>query len=966
MPPTGLSTSMGRHHGRQVRTVGDSQRVRHRPDRILTGRRPQSPDKGGKAAISSRHCLRDSLPPQKAGHRTGFRSAPSVPLPRIFSSQALGKITDDPKPKGHQPVHPASALPDGNTGCDPAHVETGRLGRVHRFIGRVPPRPHRPPVSEASRLFVRGQGVPIQSPPLRPKARPPAVHPADFSGCGLPPGTRHKGVLLFRRLADRRKHPTPPHSTPGFYPGASPEPRFPNKLGKIGSHSDSAPRVSGGRDRHAEPARPSDSGESRKNFGSGKGPKGPGDGSRQNLDAVLRLPGKPSRGPTRLPSVHETSADTFSPLLSAQRGPAFTRGPGYRFHSPPAGAVAAAPFSHAGQAAHLTPTRDYGDDRCVTAGMGGGMRGIDGERGLVAPLTSPAYKSARVQGRDVSVQTLPVTTRGQGGVDSDGQYHCRVVHQQAGRNALDSAQSACDPILELVSRTSHYPHGILPPRGGEPGGGFPIAGQGVAVRVDVAPPGHEPNSEGIRPPSGRPLRVESELPDTAILLPIEGSGSVESGRIFLSLGKHSGVCVPPDSPHSSCPPQDTGGQDDGSVDSPLVAQEALVSGIGESTGSTAQIPTGSSGCNQAAVIPHAAQEPDTVAPNCVAIVGQESRDAGLSERAAEFIAHSLRESTRESYDSRLTGYFAWCEDKALNPRAAPLNRMIDFFIHLFDKGLALSTISSYRSAIALIHKGFEDGSIVSNAPSLTKLFKAFFLKRPKLKKLLPSWSLPRVLEALAKRPFEPMAKASLIDLTVKTAFLTAIASGQRRSTLHALSTAPGHIRWERDGVRLIPRPDFIAKNQTATGKSIEIFIKPITALSSIEEDKLWCPVRALKWYLNRTKERRKFEQLFLTCKEPFTPASKDTVSRWIVRAIKAAGQTALVTDSAPHAHETRGVSTSWAMFAGVSQEEILQAAFWSTPNTFISCYLKDVPASEAAFSQAALTSAARSARSSSM
>ena len=276
------------------------------------------------------------------------------------------------------------------------------------------------------------------------------------------------------------------------------------------------------------------------------------------------------------------------------------RGPGYRFHSPPAGAVAAAPFSHAGQAAHLTPTRDYGDDRCVTAGMGGGMRRTDGERGLVAPLTSPAYKSARVQ------------------------YHCRVVHQQAGRNALDSAQSACDPILELSEWTLH-------------------------------PQVMSLFQKALGPPSGRPPCVESELPDTAILLPIEGSGSVESGRIFLSLGKHSGVCVPPDSPHSSCPPQDTGGQDDGSVDSPLVAQEALVSGIGESTGSTAQIPTGSSGCNQAAVIPHAAQEPDTVAPNCVAIVGQESRDAGLSERAAEFIAHSLRESTRESYDSRLAG-----------------------------------------------------------------------------------------------------------------------------------------------------------------------------------------------------------------------------------------------------------------------------------------------------------------------
>ena len=179
---------MGRHHGRQVRTVSDSQRVRHRPDRILTGRRPQSPDKGGKAAISSRLCLRNSLPPQKAGHRTGFRSAPSVPLPRIFSSQALGKITDDPKPKGHQPVQKR---------VDWA-VSIARPSR--RLLG----------FSFAGRVY-QYRALPFG---LRPA--PPAVHPADFSGCGLTPGTRHKGVLLFRRLADRRRHPTPPHSTPGF------------------------------------------------------------------------------------------------------------------------------------------------------------------------------------------------------------------------------------------------------------------------------------------------------------------------------------------------------------------------------------------------------------------------------------------------------------------------------------------------------------------------------------------------------------------------------------------------------------------------------------------------------------------------------------------------------------------------------------------------------------------------------
>jgi len=41
--------------------------------------------------------------------------------------------------------------------------------------------------------------------------------------------------------------------------------------------------------------------------------------------------------------------------------------------------------------------------------------------------------------------------------------------------------------------------------------------------------------------------------------------------------------------------------------------------------------------------------------------------------------------------------------------------------------------------------------------------------------------------------------------------------------------APGHIRGERLGVRLIPYPGFIAKNQTEFKKPIEIFIGPLTS-----------------------------------------------------------------------------------------------------------------------------------------
>ena len=83
---------------------------------------------------------------------------------------------------------------------------------------------------------------------------------------------------------------------------------------------------------------------------------------------------------------------------------------------------------------------------------------------------------------------------------------------------------------------------------------------------------------------------------------------------------------------------------------------------------------------------------------------------------------------------------------------------------------------------------------------------SFFLKRPPSKTLLPAWSLPAVLKVLASAPFEPLHKASLRLLTLKTAFLVAIASSHRVSSLQALCVDPGHLRWEASGVRLIPRP----------------------------------------------------------------------------------------------------------------------------------------------------------------
>ena len=265
-------------------------------------------------------------------------------------------------------------------------------------------------------------------------------------------------------------------------------------------------------------------------------------------------------------------------------------------------------------------------------------------------------------------------------------------------------------------------------------------------------------------------------------------------------------------------------------------------------------------------------------------------------------------------------------------------------MYLFNLGLTVAMVRGYGSAIAAIHGGFQDGSSISNNTCLKKLLRGMFIQRPPLKKLVPSWDLGQVLKSLALPPYEPLAKASLLDLSIKTTFLIATATARRRSELHAMSIADGHIRWDLNGVRLVPHQGFLTKNQSPSFQPSDIFIPDIKSFSSVPEDKLWCPVRALKWYLARTKTlRNTISQLFMATTPPQRSVSRDTISRWIVRAIQlAVPNWTSSAESTPHAHDTRAVATSWAFFKGVPLQDILQAAAWKSPSTFVSCYLQDV------------------------
>ncbi|VDI01509.1 Hypothetical predicted protein [Mytilus galloprovincialis] len=163
---------------------------------------------------------------------------------------------------------------------------------------------------------------------------------------------------------------------------------------------------------------------------------------------------------------------------------------------------------------------------------------------------------------------------------------------------------------------------------------------------------------------------------------------------------------------------------------------------------------------------------------------------------------------------------------------------------------------------------------------------------------------------------------------------------------------------EQRGIRLLPNMQFLAKTQTLNKPWEPVFIPKFENYATDPNDLLLCPCRALLLaYIKRTEVLRKSQRLFVTYQKNHhhVEASKNSIARWIVNTVKYAYEHA-DTDTLQfvRAHDTRKLSTSWALFNGLSSQEILRAAHWSNETTFTSYYLKDVPDLESRFAKAAI------------
>jgi integrase len=225
------------------------------------------------------------------------------------------------------------------------------------------------------------------------------------------------------------------------------------------------------------------------------------------------------------------------------------------------------------------------------------------------------------------------------------------------------------------------------------------------------------------------------------------------------------------------------------------------------------------------------------------------------------------------------------------------------------------------------------------------MFKNFCIERPKQRRLVPILDLGIVLKALQLSPFEPLDLISFKFLTYKCCFLLALATGRRRSELHALSVSESCIRFAavKSSVTFLTDPAFLAKNQLSE-KGSGIIVIP--ALPNSGPTNL-CPVRTLLKYLDtafgvRSKDSNR---LFVPIKQGQNDITAKAISSWICSTVMLAYKSAGITlpRNQVKAHEVRAIASSWSIFNSASLTEILSAGFLRSDNTFYYHYLRFMP-----------------------
>ena len=826
------------------------------------------------------------------------------------------------------------------------------MGHLAGFQRRLFPHSNKPPVTEISQVSLLGSNLSIHSSPLWPVDGSVGVYKGGQRGETDGSGSGYSDPPIPRRLVTESP-------LPGNVPTSYPDPLGPLSLSGMGGQqgqirADSSTNL---RLRRLSFRPIPRSGQTHPGKVEGSVSENqPSPGSRVLYGQAVHVPYRPSHSHRKASGLgtvtHETHSMASKKALACPRilgkghpNPIISSCPSEVVVGPSQGAVRPT----------FTPTsaRPPTVYRRIKRRLGRALRRLSGKRPLVKVRKRLAHQFAGAKSSPPGLKTFRAIVLQPDSSCLHGQHHCGLLHQQGG--GYEVRLSLCSPLETdaLVQPKANCPEGqtysgasechsrqTVPTQSGDTDRMVPPPGGFYSVMPALAPP--------VSGPVCHP--VQSQAPQVCITdsRPI----SLGGGCLKPPLGKSGCLRLSAD---GSPPP---GGDEtvgprlpSSHPDCTRLAQHALVLGPGQAVNSNS--PPAPSGVefDNSTVQSVSSQGPPQSEPSCLAPRASAIKQAGFSAEVATRIEAPQRRSTRAIYESKWSVFVRWCDKSKVDFRAPSIKQIADFLLFLFqEKHLQPSTIEGYRTAIA--DKVGNSSVNISKDENLTRLLESFHRDKPKGRRGIPSWNLSLVLHQLTKPPFEPLRKASLKHLTFKTVFLLALGSGKRRSEIHAW--VHKNIRHQEDwsNVSLSPSPSFISKNHlTKEGPScVAPVIIPNLAPSldrSLKEDRSLCPVRALRYYLDKTKDLRSGKELvFVSFQKSFqkdiVPA---TVSSWIKQTIILCYQLSDQQAQDLHqvrAHDVRAFAASKAFQGGVPLDQILAACHWKSHNTFTQFYLKDL------------------------
>lgn len=283
---------------------------------------------------------------------------------------------------------------------------------------------------------------------------------------------------------------------------------------------------------------------------------------------------------------------------------------------------------------------------------------------------------------------------------------------------------------------------------------------------------------------------------------------------------------------------------------------------------------------------------------------------------------SITVSTERQYNSTLKLWWEFCGKKGYSVFNSGVKEVIEFLeLQLQSKSYKYGTFNSFRSALALI---LPDG--IGTHPLIKRYLKALSNIRPSAPRYKNTWNTQPLLDHLQQ--LYPNEKLTLKNMSIKLVTLLTLITGQRLQTISLIKL---------ENIKKLDIGFHIYITDRIKTSGINKF-QPCLQVPFFLENPALCVAKLLECYIEKTKTlRNQINELFITSRPSYKPASKQTLSRWIKTGLELAG-----IDPKFKPHSTRHASTSKAFSNGVSVDLICQTAGWTQSSTFAKWYNKPV------------------------